>query len=82
MPINCASGQQLAFLATTIASALTCNMEVDDIDVLGNLFQTIGQSMSLIASQKSRCESTIEAQSPAVVLDIAPAAPPCVVLSD
>ena len=51
----CISSEELVLLASTISISIAKGKDADTLDILGGLFQAIGQNLSLISSQKSIC---------------------------
>ncbi|WP_101698557.1 hypothetical protein [Clostridium minihomine] len=52
----CVPGEDLVLIASSIAVSLANGRSTDEVNVLGNLLQAIGENLSLIASQRSACE--------------------------
>lgn len=46
------SGEQLAILASVIASIIGSDLSAEENNILGNFITTIGDSLSLIASKQ------------------------------
>jgi hypothetical protein len=54
--MKCISGERLAYLATTFAGTLAEDLSADDVNILGNFFSIVGDSLSLIASKRESNE--------------------------
>lgn len=54
----CASGAELATLATTIAIYLSEIYDSTDLNTISNFIETLGDAIGLMASQKNRCENS------------------------
>ncbi len=54
---KCISGERLAFIASTIAIALSKEFDLDDINILSGFFSAIGDNLAIIAAQRSACTS-------------------------
>lgn len=56
----CASGPELSILATTIAIYISELYDAADLATISGFIVTIGDMLSLLATQKSRCEESIK----------------------
>ncbi|SNV78753.1 hypothetical protein [Clostridium cochlearium] len=54
---NCASPEELSFIANIIALELSAGKSADELNVLGNLIVAIGSLMLVMAAQKQNLES-------------------------
>lgn len=54
---NCASPEELSFIANIIALELSTGKSADELNVLGNLIVAIGSLMLVMAAQKQNLES-------------------------
>lgn len=54
--IKCICGEQLGYLATTIAITLAKEFDRDDINILSSFFNAIGDNLGIIAAQRAACE--------------------------
>ncbi|AVP55765.1 hypothetical protein [Clostridium tetani] len=54
---NCASPEELSFIANIIAIELSAGKNADELNVLGNFIVAIGGLMLAIAAQKQNLES-------------------------
>lgn len=52
----CMSGEELTLVASVISIAFAEKLNVDEINLLGALLQTVGQNLTLIAAQRDACE--------------------------
>lgn len=53
-------GHSLSYLAVTIANALSEQFDLDDLNILSNIFNAIGDSIGIIASQQQALQSALE----------------------
>ena len=51
------SGEELMLLAAVLSVPLAKGLNVDELNMLGTLLQTIGQNLTLIAVQRYACEN-------------------------
>ena len=58
--ILCASSPELSVLATTIAIYIGEMFSVGDLSTIANFFNILGDTISLLATQKVRCEDSIK----------------------
>ncbi|WRS28730.1 DUF6774 domain-containing protein [Oscillospiraceae bacterium MB08-C2-2] len=58
--LKCVSGERLAYLATTFAVAIAQDLDMDDVNILSSFFSAIGDSLGIIASQRSACADTCQ----------------------
>lgn len=49
---------ELTASVTAIANMLSCNLSIDEINLLGSAFAQLGDTLMTIAAQKSLCENT------------------------
>ncbi len=55
---KCIPGEQLTLAATTIAIAISKEIEDnDDLNILSGIFSAIGDNLGIIASQRQACPS-------------------------
>ena len=57
--IWCASGPELSILATTIAIYISEIYAIEDLNTIACFFNILGDTLTLIANQKIRCEVSI-----------------------
>jgi len=55
--IKCIDGVKLAYMATTIAMAISEEFDNDDINILSSFFSAIGDNLGIISSQQEAFES-------------------------
>lgn len=48
---------ELTASVTAIANMLSCNLSIDEINLLGSVFAQLGDTLMTIAAQKSLCEN-------------------------
>lgn len=58
--IWCASGAELSVLATTIAIYISELYDATDLNTISDFVEMIGDSLSLLAAQKNRCENSLK----------------------
>lgn len=58
--LNSLDPEQLSVLANIIAISLAKDRSSDEIDILGNLFSSVGDLLQLIAAQQENLESQKE----------------------
>ena len=51
----CVSGEQLVFLASALAAAIARECSLNDLILLGGFFNLLGDSLDIIAAQRSAC---------------------------
>ncbi|MFT3951618.1 MAG: hypothetical protein QM689_06730 [Oscillospiraceae bacterium] len=56
MPECCASGEELAMLASSIAVALAKDKTLDELVVLHYLVKAVDENLDLIAAQRALCK--------------------------
>lgn len=49
---------ELTASVTAIANMLSCNLSIDEINLLGSVFAQLGDTLMTIAAQKSLCEDS------------------------
>jgi hypothetical protein len=49
---------ELTVFITTIANTLSCNLSIDELNLLGVIFTQLGDTLTTIATQKSFCDSS------------------------
>lgn len=54
---SCNEGAALVYLASTIAIAIAEGLNAEDTNILGNLFNAIGDNLSILASKKEAAVS-------------------------
>ena len=52
--MNCNSGTDLVLLASSLAILIAGDLNADDINIIGNLFNAIGDNLAIIAAKKQR----------------------------
>jgi len=52
---KCIPGEQLAYIASTTAIALSEQFDNDDINILSSFFSAIGDNLGIIAAQRQAC---------------------------
>ncbi|MGI6745577.1 MAG: hypothetical protein BWY46_01715 [Firmicutes bacterium ADurb.Bin300] len=50
--MNCNSGTDVVLLASSLAILIAGDLNVDDINILGSLFNAIGDNLAIIAAKK------------------------------
>ncbi|MBE6905642.1 hypothetical protein [Marasmitruncus massiliensis] len=53
--LKCLSGEKIAYLAATAAVAISEGLDTDDLNILCNFFNAVGDSLGIIASQQAAC---------------------------
>lgn len=51
--LNCASPEELVLLSSTVAIALSKELDTDELATLGAFLTTLGDNLALIAGQQS-----------------------------
>lgn len=52
---QCSSGNDLVVLASTLAIAISEKLDNDEINVLSNFFNALGDNLAIIAAQREAC---------------------------
>jgi pyrroline-5-carboxylate reductase len=55
--LKCIPGEQLAYIASTTAIAISKQFDNDDLNILSSFFNAIGDSIGIIAARNAACES-------------------------
>ncbi len=49
------SGEKIAYLAATAAVAISEELDINDLNILSNFFNAVGDSLGVIAAQQAAC---------------------------
>lgn len=49
---------ELTAFITAIANTLSCNLSIDELNLLGAVFSQLGDTLTTIATQKSICDNS------------------------
>mgnify|MGYP000934988263 FL=1 len=52
---QCSSGNNLVVLASSLAIAMSKYLSLNELNILGNFFNALGDNLSMIASQQEAC---------------------------
>lgn len=52
------SGEELVYLASTLAIAISKELNADTVNILSNFFNAVGDSLGIIAAQRAACSSS------------------------
>ena len=58
-------GEKLAYIATTTAIAISNEFDLEDLNILSNIFNAIGDNIGIIAAQKEAIKTLSESSAPA-----------------
>lgn len=53
--LNTLSGEKIAYLAATAAVAISEELDINDLNILSNFFNAVGDSLGVIAAQQAAC---------------------------
>ncbi len=49
------SGEKITYLAATAAVAISEDLDINDINILANFFDALGDNLGIIAAQRAAC---------------------------
>ena len=56
--LPCSSGNELVVLASSLAIALSEKLTKEEINILANFFNALGDNLAIIASQQEACSKS------------------------